>query len=55
MRSSAAVEKELEGKIREFPNPRGATIGKRIFTRQKPKTAETASGARWHGLEDLYA
>ena len=54
VRSPKAVEQELETKLREFPNPRGATLGRRIFTRQKPKTAETSSGARWHSLEDLY-
>ncbi len=55
VRSPKAVEQELEAKVREFPNPRGATIGRRIFTRQRPKTAGTAAGTCWHGLEDLYS
>jgi hypothetical protein len=55
VRSPKAVEEELETKLKEFPNSRGATLGRRIFTRQKPKTAEPSSGARWHGPEDLYA
>ncbi|HEX4964558.1 MAG TPA: ATP-binding protein [Thermoanaerobaculia bacterium] len=54
VRSPKAVEKELEEKIRDFPNPRGATIGRRIFTRQKP-VAGSFTGLRWHGLDDLYA
>jgi uncharacterized protein len=54
VRSPKAVEQELEIKLKEFPNPRGATLGRRIFTRQKPKTAAPSSGARWHGLDDLY-
>ncbi|MFY9826964.1 MAG: hypothetical protein WAM82_36770 [Thermoanaerobaculia bacterium] len=54
MRSPKAVEQELEEKVPELPNPRGATIGRRIFTRQKPKTAGTSTGFRWHELEDLY-
>ncbi|HEY0555075.1 MAG TPA: DUF234 domain-containing protein, partial [Thermoanaerobaculia bacterium] len=31
VRSPKAVQKELEEKVREFPNPRGATIGRRIL------------------------
>jgi hypothetical protein len=47
------VEQELEEKVSQFSNPRGATIGRRIFTRQKPPAAKD-SAVRWHGLEDLY-
>jgi AAA+ ATPase superfamily predicted ATPase len=54
VRSPKAVEQELEKKVQEFPDPRGATIGRRIFTMQAPKAAGAAAGARWHGLEDLY-
>src|SRR3954453_11978776 len=36
VRSPQTVERELEEKLREFPNLRGATIGRRIFTRQAP-------------------
>jgi uncharacterized protein len=53
VRSPRAVEKELDDKVREFPNPRGATIGRRIFTRQPPP-AQTGAGVRWHGLEEMY-
>jgi hypothetical protein len=52
-RPSRAIESELEAKLREFPNSRGATIGRRIFARQVPAASED-TGARWHGLEDLY-
>ncbi|HKI05731.1 MAG TPA: ATP-binding protein [Thermoanaerobaculia bacterium] len=55
VRSPRTVEKELEEKIRLYPNPQGATIGRRIFTRQAPPAKIAESGARWHGLEDLYA
>jgi hypothetical protein len=51
VRSPKAVEKELDAKLREFPNPRGATIGRRIFTRQAPPAG---AGVRWIGLEELY-
>lgn len=50
VRSPGAVEKELEEKVKAYPNRRGATIGRRIFARQVPKGA----GERWFGLEDLY-
>jgi hypothetical protein len=53
VRSPAAVENELEGKIQEFPNRREATIGKRIFTRQVP-AARTEREVRWYGLEEIY-
>ena len=55
VRSPAAVERELEEKVPQFPNPRGATLGRRIFTRHAPPARtgkETA--VRWHGLEELY-
>lgn len=45
---------ELEAKVREYPNPRGATIGRRIFARQVPAAASQETGVRWHGLEELY-
>lgn len=53
VRSRGIVEKELEEKVRAYPNPRGATIGRRIFTRQAP-TSREETGIRWHGLEELY-
>ena len=55
VRSRRAVEEELDGKIRQYPNRRNATIGRRIFTRQLPPTGEGRAGARWHGLEELYS
>ena len=55
VRSRLAVEQELEAKIREYPNSRNATIGRRIFTRGKPPADTQHAGARWHGLDDLYA
>jgi AAA+ ATPase superfamily predicted ATPase len=55
MRSPAAAVRELEEKVRRYPNRRGATLGRRIFARQKPPTGETGpAGVRWHGLEELY-
>lgn len=54
VRSPQAVERELEEKVRDFPNPRGATIGRRIFTRQAPPKG-AGGGVKWFGLEDLYA
>ena len=53
VRSPRAVERELEERIRRYPNPRGATLGRRIFVRQVPSRVGGA-GARWHGLEELY-
>ena len=35
------------------PNSRGATLGRRYFTRRKPAARRGANG--WYSLEDLYA
>jgi hypothetical protein len=39
-----AIERELEEKVRDFPNPWGATIGRRIFTRQPPSKGAGGGG-----------
>ena len=54
VRSAKAVEEELERKVREYPNRRGATIGRRVFTRQGEPGGRGGDGVRWHNLEDLY-
>ncbi|HKH44788.1 MAG TPA: ATP-binding protein [Thermoanaerobaculia bacterium] len=54
VRSPQAVLRELEDKVTAFPNRRGATIGRRIFSRQRPPGAEKLTGVRWHGLEEMY-
>jgi len=51
--SAPTLVNELQRKVGRYPNTRGATIGKRLFVREKPKTA--AQGVIWHDLEDLYA
>jgi len=45
---------ELEEKVARYPNPRNATIGRRVFTRQRLAPGKLAGKARWHCLEDLY-
>lgn len=53
--SASALAEELEAKVRAYPNRRGATLGRRIFTRQaKPRAAAKLTGIRWHSLADLY-
>ena len=53
VRSPRAVETELERKLQHYPNSRGATLGRRYFTRRKPAARRGANG--WYSLEDLYA
>lgn len=53
VRSRHAIETELHDKAAFYPNPRGATIGLRVFSRSTPRT-NTESVAKWYGLEDLY-
>jgi len=55
IRSTKAVIRELESKIDNYPNYRNATIGPRIFTRQKINNTSSVRGdIKWHCLEDLY-
>lgn len=49
--SAGAVERELEHKVSQFPNPGGATLVRRIFARARPRVATTA---RWYGLAEIY-
>ena len=53
VRSPQALETELDRKAAAFPNPRGATFGRRYFVRRKPAARQDASG--WYSLQDLYA
>lgn len=53
VRSARVLEAELEGKVRLFPNTRGATLGRRCFVRRMPASKKGAKG--WYSLEDLYA
>ena len=52
VRSPRALESELEGKVADYPNSRGASVGRRYFVRRKPPSR--ARDDRWHSLEDLY-
>ena len=58
VRSPRALEKELDRKTKEFPNSRGATLGRRYFVRRKPATV-AGRGRKatpgWYSLDDLYA
>jgi len=58
VRSAAALERDLDEKASRYPNPRNATLGRRIFTRgprpRRLSTAKNLSEIRWHTLEDLY-
>ena len=53
VRSPRAVESELDHRLQHYPNSRGATLGRRYFTRRKPAARQGADG--WYSLEDLYA
>ncbi len=52
--SAPALAAELETKVRAFPNPRGDTIGRRLFTRARPSAARARTQPTWHSLDDLY-
>ncbi len=50
----ARVEEELERKVREYPNPKNSTIGRRVFVRKKPASVPRSKRVSWHDLDDLY-
>ena len=58
VRSPRALEKEMDRKMKAFPNSRGATLGRRYFVRRKPATV-AGRGRKatpgWYSLDDLYA
>lgn len=55
IKSVAAVRRDLEIKTGHYPNPRNATILKRIFAAKRPVSGgDEEAGFRWHSLEDLY-
>jgi uncharacterized protein len=51
--SAPALVAELQSKIARYPNPRGATIGRRLFVRERPRIDD--NGVTWHDLQDLYS
>lgn len=56
VRAPRRLEAELEDKVRAYPNPGNATVGRHIFVRRRPGSAVAGGGeVRWHDLEDLYA
>jgi len=50
--SQPALVAELGRRVEAFPNQRGATVMRRIFSRTSPK--KPIAGVRWHDLDDLY-
>lgn len=54
VRSARALVKELDTRVARYPNPKDATIGRRVFTRAPVGGRIDAKGVRWHTLEDLY-
>ena len=52
VRSARRLEAELEGKVALYPNSRGATLGRRYFTRGRVQ--KKADAPNWHSLDDLY-
>jgi len=57
VKSGRRLLDELEARVARYPNPRNATIGRRIFTRKALTGEGRASGSpvRCHSLRDLYA
>ncbi|MEQ9320386.1 MAG: ATP-binding protein [Polyangiaceae bacterium] len=54
VRSAGKLVDELEAKVPLYPNPRGHTVVRRLFTSKPIARAEDTAGLRWHTLDDLY-
>ena len=54
VRSLPALIKELNDKVKFYPNRSNATLGRRIFTRRDVSSGELPPEIRHHTLEDLY-
>ncbi len=55
IRSQKQLVAELDRKVSAYPNPRNATIGRRVFLNKIPPKMDTGSSdLHWHSLEDLY-
>jgi hypothetical protein len=54
VRSLPSLQKELEEKLRNYPNKTNATIQRRIFTKNEVKSNSRSPEFRYHDLEDLY-
>jgi uncharacterized protein len=53
--SHPALEAEIQRKVERYPNPRNATIGRRLFVRdERTVPAPSGEGIRWHHLAELY-
>lgn len=53
--SAAALTSELARRVARYPNPRNATLAQRVFVRSHRRgPAATATGVKWHSLDDLY-
>ena len=54
--SAVKIEQELEGKLARYPNRRGATLRRLLFTRAAASTRPSPERpTRWYSLEDLYS
>ncbi len=55
VRSQKQLIAELARKVTAYPNPRNATIGRRLFLNKIPSKMDTGSlDVHWYSLEDLY-
>jgi hypothetical protein len=55
VRSVVALFDELDTKVKHFPNPRRASIGRVLFTQSDRRQVPSGRlNARWYGLTDLY-
>lgn len=57
VRAARPIRADLEAKVARYPNPRNATIGRRVFTRDRPPREQARPddpAVHWHDLADLY-
>ena len=54
VKSPRSVARELEERVERFPNPKGASLVRRVFLRAPVKAPPAGPAVKWHSLPELY-
>ncbi len=54
VKSPRTVARELEEKLAHFPNPKNASLVRRVFLRSRVEAPPAGFAVKWHSLAELY-
>lgn len=54
VKSPRTVARELQERTARFPNPKGASLVRRVFLRSPVKAPPASPAVKWHSLPELY-